>query len=415
MPDEAPAQPPAAAAAGAAVDPDYISSFIAGMTRAAAVLNASGLFAVRRAHEEWARSFIVRALGADEVSELALPAITGFRYRVTMDRLDGKLHASYQRVPARPIPAWLREICDLFGLSERRATTEELGPEDAPAFFNRVARLSVLSTVVQIGVRLVIGVGRLFLVGLLSLVRATLTAIPYMLATVVITFVTGDAWRLFAESYNWRYWGLMAFFLVLSLAFVLKSIIREDPLDKVVSSIAEMQPGPSAAGRLIRRVWTRPSTAEILRGLGCVPSAPLADTDTPVLKRRVGLLSIGQVVAVGGLVAAALVLVGMIRIDLAATTTLMGGKPATVLLTLPGKIVITRELVLVSTTLGALSSLTFAAVGLNDERPYQAFVDANAKSMKRIVTILRSYRDGCSRGLVMTGLELPPPDDVAGG
>jgi hypothetical protein len=85
------------------------------------------------------------------------------------------------------------------------------------------------------------------------------------------------------------------------------------------------------------------------------------------------------------------------------------GHSAHIVLRLPGHLIITRELLSISTSLGAFSALYFAAVGLQDDDGREVFLSASARSIRRTSDTVLLYRSG--RQQVERLLRAVPPTD----
>jgi hypothetical protein len=135
-------------------------------------------------------------------------------------------------------------------------------------------------------------------------------------------------------------------------------------------------------------------------------------TDKPVFSKlgaiNVILVYLGIIAAnlllVGTLVAAALVLVGIIRIDIALTRHLAGGPPH-VLLHLPvGNMVVTQELLSLSLTLGGLAVLSFAVINLPSRQARAEFVAVATSGLRRVLYAYSVYQTALDNEAALTGV-----------
>jgi hypothetical protein len=375
--------------------------FVEVCNRAAATLVAAGYFYLLTDHLKWMIKFVVSALDAGllpsgQINPVSVLPWVRLRLEVTAKGVDGKrvLTVSLHLLPF---------VVDHDRLGLRRRHVIEDGEPDNS--FRLIALFLGVLSLAGVARRMGLEVLRMLTIGLLGLVRATVMAIPPLLVAVVVVFVTGDAWRLLGSSYDWRYWALIGLFMLLSIAFVVRSTGSAGDARAAVKQIAKLK-------KKDFRLRPRHSATRLLH-IGCKPDPKPTARDYRCIGRGLKVGGVGQVVAVGAWMAFALVLVGVILLDSSATKGLMGTAPV-ILQSLPHKVVITRELVLVSTSLGAFASLYFAALGLSDAKTRAAFMAANARSMKRTVLTLRLYHFARDNVEELTGIS-PRHSDGGGG
>ena len=223
-------------------------------------------------------------------------------------------------------------------------------------------------------------VGRLIVTGFAGVLGPALRAVPAVLATIVILFVTADAWHMLARPFDDRLWALVALFVAVSGLAALSSLTQQRGLDILKRNLREDTPTVRSA-----------NPAHLLSAtFGCRPDPELMkDADECRFNRLIITAGIAQVLAIGVCVALSLAIVGVIAIDPAQARSLLDNHAPHTLVTLPGHLLVTRELVAISLGLGAFATLYYAGVGLQADEERKHLVETGARSLhKHAQTIL---------------------------
>ncbi len=218
--------------------------------------------------------------------------------------------------------------------------------------------------------------------------RTSVSAVPALVATIVIVFLSGDTWRILGQRFDASFGVLAGLFVFVGLC-VLGNFGRvKDNLkiDKRESEFAKM-------------IHESTPTAELVAAIshvGALPSEDVYDRlgwlgRVNVFIVYVGML-LGTLIAIMGCVAASLIIVGVIRIDQATTAHLMGEHKAHVLWHLPvGHMVLTRELLLLSLSLGALAALSYVVISLQDSQARACCRRTATAGLRRVLAAYAVY------------------------
>jgi len=211
-----------------------------------------------------------------------------------------------------------------------------------------------------------------------------------VLVAIVLLFVTADAWHMLARPFDVRFWTLFGLLTLISGLLTLisgllavKTAASADVLHLIDLTMAD---SPTKVSRF--------NPAHVMRKAGCKADIALASAqDVRYLRRLLAAASAFQVVGVGFWVALSLTVVGTTSIDGALARELIGAK-ADILLTLPGHLIVTRELISISISLGAFAALYYAAVGPQDDDGRTALLNASTRTMRRVSETILLYRAG---------------------
>jgi hypothetical protein len=254
------------------------------------------------------------------------------------------------------------------------------------------------------------------LAGLGRSLWATLKAgrsVPALIAILIVMFATGDAWRLFGLESIWRCSVLLAIIVAAGasvMAAGLRGWVAKDGWPSVIGyptdescamltswvkgtpaeelAVAEIKPEIAILGRL---------PEDLLKGFG----SPIDSFFGPWDLRRnmnilLGITVVANVVAIFFWVSLAFVAVGFIAVNESATKALTSG-PINVIfhLSLLGQsFAVTRQLVLVSMTLGAIAALTFSAASMADSSSRATFSEYAMTHIRRAVGAYAYYLGG---------------------
>lgn len=195
----------------------------------------------------------------------------------------------------------------------------------------------------------------------------TLRSAVVLFATIVITFFSGDTWKILGTGPLWR-------ILSLDLAFVFVAVVlvaRGKGWWRDIARLAGRQDPDLPCADLLEPLWSRGVAGHPEVGWRCTPR---------VMKAALWffyVVNIGMYIVFGALwMAFALVVAGMLRIDKAMTVALAGNAHVYAWSThLPGGMVLTEQLMLVALSLGALAGLYAAVATLQDDNARDRFVD----------------------------------------
>jgi hypothetical protein len=225
--------------------------------------------------------------------------------------------------------------------------------------------------------------------------RRSVAVAPALVATLIIVFLTADAWKILGQGFDWQLAALLALLFAVSLG-VLADFGRRD--HHLASSQFEFL-------GLVASTPAQPLAEGLGRLMGTPPAVPLS---APIRFVRavlyVGVVTLNLVV-ISCLVAAALVVVGVIRID-AALTGELAHHHAHVIARLPGHMVLTEELLSLSLSLGALAALFFA-VGLG-RAERAAFLKRAMRNLRRTMAAYVTYVAAREHEHDLTGISSRP-------
>ncbi len=185
-------------------------------------------------------------------------------------------------------------------------------------------------------------------------------SVPPLITAVVVVFVTSDAWKILGTGFTPRFFGLFGVFLAAGLAFLIRF---GDYWDYDIAA-SEYEAGVLLRG--VRRRRTK-KFYELVRA-GAEPSPMVKPTGRGAVSVYMGylLLSAFSIIVAAIFVSGTLMLVGLILINAKETTNLAGS--VYVYQTFPGKIVLTRQLVSLSLSLGAFSAFFLVAAQHTEDR-----------------------------------------------
>ena len=341
-----------------------------------AALNETGLYAMTRGGPmvvRWHITFMKRYIGAwldkshgqeDEVSKAvtdtlfgACPELIKGRIAKRLSRTTGAKHGSVLYVPVYIRILLYTRIC--FTL------------------FVELVRSVVSST--------------------LDLLRTGVRGIPPLIAAVVVVFVTSDAWKIFGSGLTARFYTLVILLLLASCCF----LVHWNPWRDLGAEEAEavlLLAGIKQKNPMKFHEFTR-------RGIQIMPIARPRGLSALALRLRYWAIALFAVMVFAGLVSAGLILIGVILISYQQTTDLAGS--VQVWLRIPDGAVITRQLLSLSFSLGALAPLFLVAAQRSDDR--DRFMKDLLIRHRRALLVYSIYGRAQAHSGVLTEVQIVPP------
>jgi len=243
-----------------------------------------------------------------------------------------------------------------------------------------------------------------FVTGLTRNLSATFRAarsVPALIAILIVMFATGDAWRLFGLESAWRCCILLAIIVAAGI-FVLTAGLRgwlaRDDWPAVIGY-------PADEREKVLSEWVKGTPAEDFAVAGVKPELPIDDhwprdlLQKHKLLRPVGKLSLREnmnmllvVIAVADVIAIfiwaslAFIIVGIVAVSEASTKALTNGTVDVIwhMNLLGQSFALTRPLLLVSMTLGAIAALTFSAASVQDASSRKTFSEYALGDVRRV-------------------------------
>ncbi len=242
-------------------------------------------------------------------------------------------------------------------------------------------------------------------------IRTALRPVPALLAILVIMFATGDAWRMFGVMTAPRFAAFVAVIIILSLVALYLAMKAPDASWRAVIGQAD--------GRdELLRIWAARTPARELARMGVTPILPIADLELTGVSgdsdKELQLVAgnirfiylataIVHVFATAFWLSLTFISVGFIVVSKKLTEDILGGPPSVLLhLNLFGQeFVLTRQLVLLSVTLGCIAALTYAAGTLQSTEGRAAFIEYATLDLRRGIGAL-AYYIGVLMALLLT-------------
>jgi hypothetical protein len=222
-------------------------------------------------------------------------------------------------------------------------------------------------------------IGRSVLNSAWDVLRKGVRGVPPLITAVVVVFVTGDAWRILGTGFTVRFAVLVVLFLLASLLF----LVRWNCWDDIDAK-------PRQADKLLAGIkHKRPEAFQKFRHCGTEP--------TPIVRpRRLGaiwiytgywMLCAFALIIAALFVSAALIIIGVILINKSETKTLADA--VHVYQTLPGGVVITKQLLSLSFSLGAFAAFFLVAAQRPTDR--RAFMRDVLLRYRRVLLVYSIY------------------------
>jgi hypothetical protein len=240
--------------------------------------------------------------------------------------------------------------------------------------------------------------------------RTALRPVPALLAILVIMFTTSDAWRMFGVMTALRFVAFIALIMVLSLAAIYLAMRAPDASWRTIIR-------STGSREELLRVWAEGTPAKELIRMGVTPILPVSDSvptegedaDTELHPVAFNIRLIYAATVLIHMVATALwlsltfMLMGFIVVSKQLTIDMLHGSP-TILLQLKlfdQEFILTRQLVVLSITLGCIAALTYAAGTLQSTEGRAAFIEYATLDLRRGIGAL-SYYIGILMALILT-------------
>lgn len=230
----------------------------------------------------------------------------------------------------------------------------------------------------------------------LDLMRAGVRGIPPLIVAVVVVFVTSDAWKIFASGFTARFCVLVIFLLLASCCF----LVHWDPWRDLGADGTEamlLLEGIKEEHSMKFHEFTR-------RGIHVMPIIRPRGLTALWVRLRYWTIALFALMVFAGLVSAGLILIGVILISYQETKSLAGS--AQVWLSIPGGAVITRQLLSLSFSLGALAPLFLVAGQRPDDR--DRFMKSLLTRHRRAVLMYSIYCRAQAYSGVLTEVQILP-------
>ena len=229
-----------------------------------------------------------------------------------------------------------------------------------------------------------------------DLLRTGVRGIPPLIAAVVVVFVTSDAWKIFGSGFGARFWILVALLLLASCCF----LVHWDPWLDLGSDKAEadfLLDGIKHKHPMKFYAFTR-------CGIQVIPIIKPRGLSALGVRLRYWTIAQFALVVFAGLVSAGLILIGLVLISYQETTNLAGS--AQVYLRIPGGGIITKQLLALSFSLGALAPMFLVASQRSDDR--DRFMKTLLTRHRRAVLVYSIYCRAQVYSGDLTNVRIPP-------
>ena len=259
--------------------------------------------------------------------------------------------------------------------------------------------------------------------------RNGIRSVPPLITAVVVVFVTSDAWRILGTGFTPRFFALVALFLLVSLLFLIrfkdyweKDIDASFDEAAVLLDIKNSMTGAKkstvrAQADAGRASEPQPDGVAALPWLAFQRLIDWGARPTPLVKpvSRWGqaylyasyvLLSASFLILVVLFVAGSLILVGLILISANDTKDL--AHSVDVYVTLWGNVVITRQLVSLSLSLGAFAAFFLVAAQRTEDR--KEFINNLLAPVRQTLMVYTVYRNAHAQAAEWTGVPLVPDE-----
>ena len=245
--------------------------------------------------------------------------------------------------------------------------------------------------------------------------RRGIRSVPPLITAVVVVFVTSDAWRILGTGFTPRFFALVALFLLVSLLFLIRfKAYWEQDIDASDDEAAVLLQGIKNSMTDAKKfsVRARPDTGpESAKWLYFHRLIEWGARPTPLVKPagRWGrvyvyaayvMLSAFFLFIVVLIVSGSLILVGLILISAKETKDL--AQSVDIYVTLWGHVVITRQLVSLSLSLGAFAAFFLVAAQRTEDR--KEFIDNLLAPVRQALLVYAVYRDSYNHAAEWTGV-----------
>lgn len=267
----------------------------------------------------------------------------------------------------------------------------------------------------------------------LLVLRKGIRMVPTLVTAVVVVFVTSDGWRILGTGFTPRFFCLVTLFLLGSLLFLIKykdywevdfdinasdKATVNDLLDKVEHDMQRKQEAGQASQRAANEIlddqkydahdtsgWQQLNELIDL-GAGPVPLARHATRGGRICD-YCGYFAVllFSLIVVALAVSASLILVGLILISAEETKNL--AQSIHIYWTLPGHLVITRQLVSLSLSLGAFAALFLVGGQRTEDR--KVLMDNALALFRKAFVVYSVYSRAHDRAMEWTGIPIDSP------
>ena len=206
-------------------------------------------------------------------------------------------------------------------------------------------------------------------------------SVPPLITAVVVVFVTSDAWRILGTGFTSRFLALVGTFMIAGLLFLIRF---KDYWEYDIAATDD------EAGALLRSIGRKNAAAFqdfIHRSIRPAPMVKPEGFGAFSVYASYVLLSLFSLIATAIFVSGALIFVGIILVSKQETVNLAGS--AHVYATLPGHLILTRQLVSLSLSLGAFSAFFLVAAQHTDDR--KAFMNNVLIRLRRALLVYSIY------------------------
>jgi hypothetical protein len=224
-----------------------------------------------------------------------------------------------------------------------------------------------------------------------NLMTKGIRSVPPLITTLVVVFVTSDAWRILGTGFTSRFFLLVAAFLLASLLV----LIRKDYW-------ADLDVPEGEAGALLEKAICWPSVDRLIK----MGAEPLPIVKPAGIGGRAAVLgtyiiyTLLSLIAVAISVSLSLIAVGVILVSANETKSLADS--VDVVLTIHGNFVITRQLLSLSFSLGAFAAFFLVAGQRAEDR--QAFMRHMLSKLRGVLLIYSVYCHAYDHAAAWTGI-----------
>jgi 4-carboxymuconolactone decarboxylase len=234
------------------------------------------------------------------------------------------------------------------------------------------------------------------LLSIYDVVRKGLRGLPPLIVAVAVIFVTSDAWQLFGHGLTGRFYAMISLVLLVTFAFV----ARWNPWPDLC--VGQVEAAQLLAG--VRHGHPRKLSEFTRRGLRGAPIVPMSRPSGWRVRVNYWVVLLFALIATAGLVAAALVIVGVILISRADTLDL--AKSIYVYQTFPHGLIVTQQLISISLSLGAFAPLFLVAAQRQEDRA--EFITTLLTRYRRALLAYSVYVRACESARELTTIAISP-------
>ena len=227
--------------------------------------------------------------------------------------------------------------------------------------------------------------------------RLALSKTPLVLAILVVIFTTGDAWRLFGNESGVGFAAIMVIIVGLGVLAIVR--VASQGISSWKDTIWQSDEY-AALAKQVKKAFVNTLVNANLKVPSDLREGPAW---TQRLKINVYALFwfmvVSHLIAIARWIAFIFIFLGFIAVNSTATKSLLGSEsPSPVIIwqthQLGQTFTLTRQLVLLSVTLGAVAVLTFSTLGLQDQSDQKKFVDDCQAGLQKSLAVLAYYMAG---------------------